>query len=354
MAIFEYGKYKIDIDEEATEKYFEEAEINDCKGLRNFQKYVSEMMSDEEKAFFEALHINLSKVDYCYGSLNKAKKWYCNIQTYIIGEFLSYPQTAYVTLAEVKEQGIEFLENNQSNIISVGNFHIHISTPEEYDNSCDDYENSIYIEFNLENIPWLLKEKCDEKEISKLRASFEYYLLNAIRFIPNILRRRKESKMEHKKLIEELELLKSNIGVEYEILNDKETKKYRKEWVDHILPESASEETRAVAYENCLPNKKFNTFLWHIFSFDLVKTIENPTEEFKKLRKRDCTLIFEANKFFTVKLKNAENLAEQDIIDLCNRVSGWCDFVITADDYLWAYSRTHEDGWCGPYFYRKD
>ncbi|MDE5670962.1 MAG: hypothetical protein K2I14_05835, partial [Eubacterium sp.] len=140
MAMFEYGKYTIDIDEEKTEKYFEETEINDCKGFRNFQKYVDEMMSDEERAFFESLHINLSKVDYCYGSLDKAKKWHCNIQTYIIGEFLFYPETASVTLDEVREEGIEILENNKTNVINIGNFYIHIHTPEIYNNSADDYE----------------------------------------------------------------------------------------------------------------------------------------------------------------------------------------------------------------------
>ena len=59
---------------------------------------------------------------------------------------------------------------------------------------------------------------------------------------------------------------------------------------------------------------------------------------------------------FFVKIKNCKDLDEQDIIDLCKSVSDWgcCDFVVTADDFSWAYSRTHEDGWCGPYFYRKD
>ena len=32
---------------------------------------------------------------------------------------------------------------------------------------------------------------------------------------------------------------------------------------------------------------------------------------------------------------------------------GNIDVVITADDFLWTYCRTHEAGWFGPYFYKK-
>ena len=157
--------------------------------------------------------------------------------------------------------------------------------------------------------------------------------------------------IEKEKLIKELEYLKSNTGLRYEILSDKETKEYKKLWIDNILPKNASASVKEEAYHVCTD---YGDYLWHLFGFELVDTLENPTEEFNKLRKKNCTLVFEANKNFAVKLKNAEKLDEQSIIDLCNHVAGWCDFVITADDFSWAYSRTHEDGLCGPYFYRKD
>lgn len=160
--------------------------------------------------------------------------------------------------------------------------------------------------------------------------------------------------MDNKKLIEELKKLKENIGIDSEILGDKEIKDYKRIWVNTILPKNTDKETREKALKLCVNSKKYNTYLWHIFSFDIIKSIDNPTEAFNKTEKNDCTLVLESCNHTCVKLKNAKNLTEQDIINLCNNVAGWCDFVITADDFSWTYSRTHEDGWCGPYFYRKD
>ncbi len=306
MAMFEYGKYKIDIDEEKTEKLFNEEKIEDTQDNRNFQKYVAERMTDEERALFESLHIDLSKVNIVCGNLSKNKKWWCSAILYISGHFISYPDTAFVTIDEEMEKGFELLGHTADNDIIIGNFQIHIFTPEEYfkefyHKSDDIVENSIYLTIVAENLPWLLKEKCKRKEYKEY-SDFLIKLRFHLRFIhyihiPNIIRKRKELKMEQKKLVEELEMLKAKINIEYEILSDKETNTYRKEWVNRILPENASKEVREKAYKICLPNKQYCTFLWHMFSFDLVKTIENPTEEFNKLRKKDCTLIFEANKF---------------------------------------------------------
>lgn len=351
MAIFEYGEYKIDIDEEKTKKYFEETEISECQGNRNFQKYVSEMISDDEKSLFESLHIDLSKVDFCYGTLSKNKKYSCNLEAYIIGEFLSYPETADVTLDEVREDGVEILENNKSNIITVGNLYIQIYTPDDWVPGPEMPENSICIEIDVKDIPWLLNEKCEDKEESKILTALEYYSLYAIHYIPNLICKIKDRKNERKKLIHELEVLKEKCCFSYEILSNKEAKGYKKLWVNSILPKNADGETRKQALKLCVNSRKDIPFLWEIFSFDIIKTKDNPTEEFNKTEKKDCTLVLASCNHTCVNLKNAEKLTEQDIINLCNNVSGWCDFVITADDFSWAYSRTHEDGWCGPYFY---
>lgn len=165
---------------------------------------------------------------------------------------------------------------------------------------------------------------------------------------------KKGYELKKEELIKELEYLKFNTGLSYEILNDKETKEYKKLWIDSILPKNVSASIKEKAYSVCTD---CGDYLWHLFSFELVETMENPTDEFNKLRKKNCTLVFESNNFITVKLKNAEDLEEQDIIDFCKSVSGWacCDFVITADDFSWSYSRTHEDyeDGFGPYFYKK-
>lgn len=354
MAIFVYGEYKINIDEENTKKFFAETEMDDSQANRNFQKYVNELMSEEEREFFDSLHIDLSKVDICYGLLSRNKKWTCNIQTYIIGRFLSYPETAFASIEDVAENVFEVLDDTQTNDITIGNFQIHIFTPEEYEHGSEDYENSIYIEFDVKDIPWLLNEKCEEKEPSKIVEFLEYHFSSAVHFIPNLIREMKDRKTERKKLITELEILKEKCCFCYEILSNKKAKGYKKLWVNSILPQNVDEETRNKVYSVCLPRKRFAAYLWYIFSFDILKSCNNATEEFNKIDKNDCTLVLVSCNNTCVKLKNAKDLTEQDIIDLCNNVAGWCDFVITADDFSWTYSRTHEDGWCGPYFYRKD
>ena len=354
MAIFEYGKYKIDIDEEKTKQLYDKEKIDDTQDNRNFQKYVAEMMSDEEKAFFKSLYIDPSKINISGGWLEKNKTWKCfAYNKYIVGEFLSYPKIDFEALDEATENDVAILNYMEEKFITVGNFCVNLLTPNDLPQTS---ENSIYLNIIAKNLPWLLKERCKNNHKRKVCWDFFGRLCSHLRFLQYIsseIAKRKNSKIDHKKLLEELELLKANINIEYEILSDKETKEYQKLWVDSILPENASEEVRKEAYDNCLPHKKYCTHLWHLFSFELVETMENPTEEFNKLQKRNCTLIFEANKFFTVKLNNAEDLDDQDIIDLCNHIAGYCDFVITAEDFSWAYSRTHEDGWCGPYFYKK-
>ncbi|MCM1115036.1 MAG: DUF4275 family protein [Clostridium sp.] len=158
--------------------------------------------------------------------------------------------------------------------------------------------------------------------------------------------------MKNKRLIEELENLKINLGINFEVLSDEETKEYQRLWVNTILPKNSNKETRQRALNICVSSGKCNKYLWHIFSYDIIKSSDNPTEEFNKANKNNCVLVFQDNKFIAVKLTNAKRLTEQNIIHLCNTTAGWCDFVITADDFSWTYARTHEDGWLGPYFYR--
>ena len=52
-------------------------------------------------------------------------------------------------------------------------------------------------------------------------------------------------------------------------------------------------------------------------------------------------------------MKKKKKICEGDIVEFCKNIAGWSDFVITADNFSWTYSRTHEDGRCGPYFYKK-
>lgn len=348
MAIFEYGKYKIDIDEEKTKCLFDAVQPRNEQSVRNYWKYVLEEISKEEKDFFDSLHVNLLKTDFCYEKSVKKKHHLYNFQTYVVGDFLSFPTAE----DEMFDETAQCDESIGANDIVIGNFRVHISTPNEYDSSCDEYENSIYIEFYV-NVPWLLNERYRKTEFSEVVDDFKIHLkCYYLRALALILRKRNRKK--NQKLLKiELEKLKNAYSVDYEILNERENKKYKKEWVDNLLPENADKKMKREAYKICISNRQCTNYLWHIFSYEIIKTSENPIEEFQMLVKNNCTLVIEDE--FAVKLSGTENLSEQDITDFCRRYSGeWCDFVITADDFSWVYSRTHEVDWCGPYFYRKD
>lgn len=352
MKNFKYGKYEINIDEAATREYYACQEIEDNQSNRNFQKYVAEQMTNEEKAFFESLCIDLEKLDVDCGYLTLQKKWACNIEAYIIGDFLSYPTSKAVTLDDVQEQGVEILENRENYDFTIGNFTIHINTPETWLAGDDMPSNTVDIEISSEILPWLLEEKCEEKEkreCPELLNKIHLLLLN----ISSIPFRIKEKRQTDEKMNIELEKLKSKYNIDYKVLNGKSTLKYKKMWVNHILSDDIDEETRQKAYDICVKNKEYNTYLWHIFSFNMAESADNPAEEFSTIEIDDCTLVFDSYRQIAVKLSNAGKLKEEDIVSFCKNVSGWCDFVITADDFSWAYSRTHEDGWCGPYLYQK-
>ncbi|MCH5321211.1 MAG: DUF4275 family protein [Eubacterium sp.] len=351
MKTFKYNEYEILIDEKETEKYINSLNHEETQADRNFKKYVTEKMTDEEKEFFMFLHINPENLNVDYGILLRNKTWECGLTAFVIGEFVSYPEMPYVRIEDVMEEGFDVLENINNNDITIDHFIIHIDT--NWEPGDGEPKNSICLNIIAQNLPWLLNEKCDEKEESKLSEFIHRHFLRRLHFIPRIIFSIKERKKAVKALHVELEKLKNNYGVSYEILSEKELLNYKKLWVSKMLPDDVDDEVKRKALDLCVDSKKFNTYLWHIFSFNIIESIDNPSQKFESVDKHNCTLVFEAYTNFAVKLFESEKLNEQIIIELCNNVAGWCDFVITAEDFSWTYSRTHEDGWCGPYFYQK-
>lgn len=365
MKKFEYNSYEILIDDFETSKRFNETEMIENQEYRNFAKYVDENMTDAERQFFSSLCIEPEKLNIDYAYYSETDKWHSMVKTSIIGEFISYPQTAFKTIEDVMENGLEVLENVEANDITVGHFKIHIFTPDECDWVSDDNKNAISIDVFIRGLPWLLNEKCNHKA-PKPPSKFIRYLgihfpelaifLKKTRIlIPHIISNFRERKKLNISLANELEALKDRFGIDCTVLNNKEMSEYKKLWVKSFLPVGTDGELQKKAYDLCVENKKCSTFLWHIFSFGIIESEENPTEKFDSINKKNCTLLFETGlKDIAINMSNAERIKERDIVKLCENVTGWSDFVITANDFSWTYSRTHEDGWCGPYFYKKE
>lgn len=150
------------------------------------------------------------------------------------------------------------------------------------------------------------------------------------------------------RLCAELDVLRETRNIYYQILPDDAVLPYKEKWLQAFLP-ADSYTQQASAYDLCLCNQ---AYLWHIFSFDVLKSEDHPDEKFSALYKGDCTLFLSGTKEVVVRLFAAGELTKQDVEGLCARVFGWSDFVITADDFSWTYACTHER-YLGPYFYRK-
>lgn len=365
MKKFEYNSYEILIDDFETSKRFNETKIIENQEYRNFQKYVDEKMTDEEKAFFASLCIDLKSLNVERAYYSKKKEWNAVFKVYIIGEFTAYPQFEFKTIEDVMKNGFDVHGDIEDNDITIGHFNIHILTPEEIYSKSNYGENEIEIEIFADDLPWLLDEKCNHKapkSPSKIMAyliehypEFTMHLVESRFYVPKLISEFKENRRIKKNLFNALEGLKNDFSINYKILSDKEVLEYKKQWVKSFLPVGTDEELQKKAYDLCVENKKCSTFLWHIFSFGIIESEENPTEKFDSINKKNCTLLFETGlKDIAINMSNAERVKERDIVKLCENVTGWSDFVITANDFSWTYSRTHEDGWCGPYFYKKN
>lgn len=114
---------------------------------------------------------------------------------------------------------------------------------------------------------------------------------------------------------------------------------YKREWLMAFAPSDIKEKelVKACLDEGC--------FLWHLFSYEYVSAYEGE----------------HAQSLFDRQFKESAVLID-NIEDVCYRITNlsvlnsvfledWIDVTVTAEDFSWTYSKTHE--LIGPYFYRK-
>ena len=95
-------------------------------------------------------------------------------------------------------------------------------------------------------------------------------------------------------------------------------------------------------------------FLWHIFSFEKVECLKEDAA-----RAAFDSLVYEkAIRFHDGYGRQISDVTETGKItaaslDKENRKWGARDVYIVAEDFSWTYVKTHENGWCGPYFCRR-
>lgn len=355
MAIFEYGGYKIDIDEAATKKYLAQNRSEIKPEHRNLIEYTKRIMTKAEKIYFDFLPFDISSLElidsYVYDN-----KWNGRFSTYVVGEFLAYTNhdcticdNAFINKINIiDEEDIDFETDRK-------HFWFSVPSPEKFNYASYASKKLIPLDLIVLNIPWLLNEKGECRKEPKFVSFLKWRFTEFCDYISKKKALAKKYRMSKKNLKNELKKLKEKYGLSYKILYDKDVLSYKEQWLDKILPANVDKSVRNKAYNACVFDGKCEVYLWHIFSYEFLDSEDNAIEKFEKLKKNNCTIVFNSENNFAVEFKNAGRLTDSDLRNLCKNSVGWCDFVITADDFSWVYSRTHEEEMClGPYFYRKN
>ena len=118
---------------------------------------------------------------------------------------------------------------------------------------------------------------------------------------------------------------------------------FEKKWLNTFIPNLTNKQ-----YNDCF----IDQYLWHIFSYELIPkenvlTGDMARKAYENINKENAIMIQiwddEVDERTTVLLDEYKNWKEiEDIPEL---------FVVDKDWKL-TYVSTHENGWCGPYFYK--
>ena len=336
MKTVSYGAWKIAVDVEKTKQYYSDYVINDTQANKNFAKYCSSL-SKEERAFFDDFGITPECCEIEHIGTSKKKEIPCGGYYYICGSYIEHPQEILITVDELAEN--DFEDDRNSNTINIGIF--------EFDFQCKDFifslipddmpEGFLCVKFWCEDMKWLL----DEKPETVMYEPPKFWEIG------KIIKERRQIKAEQKewRVVETEGFTKMfcELGIEYSELNSKEIKRQEKLWVDSFTPTGAD---RKDVNANCLSNRKYSTYLWHLFSFEYLNSEETPEKRYAEQDKNECILISSGGNKLGFLLKNASGLSA----DLLNEFT---DVVIFSSDMSWTYCKTHEEE-LGPYFFSHD
>ncbi|MBP3451696.1 MAG: DUF4275 family protein [Agathobacter sp.] len=336
MNTLQYGDWKIEVDIERTKEYYNAYEKNNNQANRNFAEYCKNL-TIEERAFFDAFGIDPTCCQIEYIGTDKKGNSPCGGYYYVCGKYLEYPSEELITIEELAEN--DFIDERPDPRIDIGMF--------QFDFQCGDYiindipedipQGFICIRFWCEKMKWLLQEKPEEM------------MYEPPRFweIHKIIKERVDNKKQQVLYLEEAksEFVRffENLNIKAQLLDKKEIKNYKKEWVNTFAPADANmKEIKKL----CLDSRKYTAFLWHIFSFELLsgETEEKAKILFNQENKKSCVIVSNVEDI-AYHLENAENITAE-------LLEQFVDVTITASDFSWTYTKTHEV-MCGPYFYKR-
>ncbi|MBR3150150.1 MAG: DUF4275 family protein, partial [Eubacterium sp.] len=317
--MFKRGKWEIEIDEEKTKEYYASLPVKQNQSSRNFRKCI-ELFTDEERAFFDAFCIDLTKLDI-EGSLTlspilkKKREWDCNADFFYYGKVISAPsEEDMITIEDVTENGLDILDERDDSVVTVGRFEFEIQNPEDWEAGDDWPEGALYISMSsVGELEWLLEEKCEDVYKEDIPVLFEIKWGLHRLFIGT-----REEKKEKLKLTETLINYFDNLGIHLTPMSHKHMLEYKKLWVSNYTdnPEIA---------KAALPSKKTHNLLWHVFSFEEGKAIDGDEAQaaFDNTDKKcaviyidDIDTAFTADNISTLNSIEIEHMCTNEDIDL--------------------------------------
>ncbi|MEN6327389.1 MAG: DUF4275 family protein [Syntrophomonas sp.] len=119
----------------------------------------------------------------------------------------------------------------------------------------------------------------------------------------------------------------------------------RKQWDNNFVNHLSDEEKKLIYL--------YNTggacgYLWHVFSYEKRDCIEGEQAEkaFNNEPKNTCYVFYQHSDYALI-LENASMFTANDLFHEI-------DVYVTDKEFNWTFVKTHETGWCGPYFSRKN
>ncbi|MCL2032879.1 MAG: DUF4275 family protein [Methanomassiliicoccaceae archaeon] len=172
-----------------------------------------------------------------------------------------------------------------------------------------------------------------------------------------------EGGIEMRVSIEEFMIRLRDTGAEVAELSPKEVREYKNKWFRTFVPWAKdSDRLRAVCLgiddDRLTPGehnedvRRYGSrgFLWYAYRDEAITECTKGGHAriaFDKQAKEDMVLVNNfARENTALLIKNAPGIKAGEIEELE-------DVTVTSTDFSWTYSKTHEGGWFGPYFYKR-
>lgn len=118
----------------------------------------------------------------------------------------------------------------------------------------------------------------------------------------------------------------------------------RKQWEDNFANHMTIDEKKEIFLYD---NNGFCGYLWHLFSYKKKDCVDGQEAEkaFNEEDKSACYVFYQHTNYALI-LENAGALNSKDL-------NNEFDIYVVDKEFNWTYVKTHETGWCGPYFSRR-